>query len=449
MNMTPLERARLVAKLLEIRKILFGDQEEKAEKQEPPKQEESPVPKRDAEGRKVVLQNRDRKTKASISQMQSIASNPDYMMLSPGRSFSSGAPVVAYGNVDAQHLGKKDIAAASNHRRIPFQYAVVEADEVLTSNLADGTTVPEYDTASADHMRAVAGNGRMAGVRAAYEKGTAENYRKELIEDTDLHGIDPEVIKSMKKPVLVRIMPDEEVTADIGDLSNTTGNLDMNVSEVARNDAERLKPSDIRFEMDGTVSKNTVLDFIYKMPESERGPLLKDSQPSRQGIERFNNAVMQMAYNSDEIVQQYAMNADPDIKTVTAALNMAAPYFARIQDAGFNFGELVAKAAQLIIDAKRKKQDYEEYFSQTDMFGETEDSENIRNIARALVANIRSGKRMGEMLVNAAQKILREAESQVQGAGLFGDEMPPMSRQEMIDLIIKKPEEETANPQLF
>ena len=118
-------------------------------------------------------------------------------------------------------------------------------------------------------------------------------------------------------------------------------------------------------------------------------------------------------------------------------------------DACFSLAELVAKAAQLIIDAKRKKQDYEEYFSQTDMFGETEDSENIRNIARALVANIRSGKRMGEMLVNAAQKILREAESQAQGAGLFGDEMPPMSRQEMIDLIIKKPEEETANPQLF
>ena len=438
MPLNPLEKAKLISQLLEIRQILYGDNAGTTEETQQPAIKESPVPKRDAAGRKVVLQNRDRSTQASIGQMESIAANPDYMMLSPGRSFSSGAPVVAYGNVPARNLGRKDVAAASNHRRIPFQYAVVEADDVLTSNLADGTKVSEYETASADYMRAIAGNGRMAGVRAAYEKGTAENYRNELLEDADMYGVDPEVIKSMKKPVLVRIMPDEEVTADIGDLSNTTGNLDMNVSEVARNDAERLKPSDISFEPDGTVSKNTVLDFIYKMPDSERGPLLKEDLPSRQGMERFNNAIMQMAYNNDEIVQQFAMNPDSDIKTVTRAMNMAAPYFARIQDAGFNLGDLVARAAQLIIDAKRKKQDYEEFFSQEDMFGEDADAENVRNIARVLVSNIRSGKRMGEMLVNAASKVLKEAESQAQGAGLFGDEMPPMSRQEMIDLIAGK-----------
>ena len=75
----------------------------------------------------------------------------------------------------------------------------------------------EYgDTDNLDSVRAIAGNGRTAGIKSAYAKGNADEYKAELLKDTD-HGVDPEYIKGMKQPVLVRVMNVDDVSADIGD----------------------------------------------------------------------------------------------------------------------------------------------------------------------------------------------------------------------------------------
>lgn len=183
-----------------------------------------------------ILQNRDRSTPGSIEQMQRIAAAPDYGRLGFSRDFANGAPVVTDANIDPAQLGRTDIAVASDGRRIPVQYAVVEADTVLPSNRVDGSPNAEYATA-ADRMRAIAGNGRIAGLQAAAQRGTNGQYVQELANDT-MHGINPQVIAAMRAPVLVRIMPQEQVTDDIGDVSNTTGNLQLSAVEQSRNDAQ-------------------------------------------------------------------------------------------------------------------------------------------------------------------------------------------------------------------
>ncbi|MDR1646416.1 MAG: hypothetical protein LBR88_00005, partial [Zoogloeaceae bacterium] len=78
----------------------------------------------------------------------------------------------------------------------------------------------------------------------------------------------------MQNPVLVRVMNREDVTADIGDVSNTTSNLDLSPVERAKNDANRIELEALSFNENGSISPQTVRDFVVSMPQSEQGGLL-------------------------------------------------------------------------------------------------------------------------------------------------------------------------------
>lgn len=133
--------------------------------------------------KKNIIQNRDRSNSGSIQQINSIASKPDYMRMGPSHDLANGAPVVAYGSVDDKHLGNPVTVVDSDGNRYKMQYAVVEASDVLTSNDAQGNRNPDYESDDASRMRAVAGNGRMAGITEGYNRGTADEYRQEMIDD--------------------------------------------------------------------------------------------------------------------------------------------------------------------------------------------------------------------------------------------------------------------------
>lgn len=130
-----------------------------------------------------VLQNRDRSSASSIAQMASIAGSPDYGRLGFSRTFTDDAAVVVYAaDIPEVQRGRRDYLVAANGKRYEVQYAVVEADQIATSNSVDGTVNPEYGT-GLQVTTAIAGNGRAAGLKAAYERGIADNYRVELTAD--------------------------------------------------------------------------------------------------------------------------------------------------------------------------------------------------------------------------------------------------------------------------
>lgn len=386
----------------------------------------------DESGRKVIVQNRNRSSKAAIAQMNDIAARPDYALMAPMRNFENGAPVVAYGSVDAQRLGKKGFAVSSStHRRIPIQYAVVEANDVLTSNNADGTPINDYETAGADRMRAIAGNARIAGVTEGYRRGTTAQYRKELEEDTDAHGIPVDVIRKMKQPILVRMMPENEITADIGDLSNTQSNQGMSKVEQTSNDASRLRPEDIALNPDGRVSRKTVESFIATLPQTERAEMLEDDgKPTQQAYDRINALCFRMAFNSDELVRRFAQSTDEELRNVLGAMGEAAPHFVRLHDAGdLNISDLVLQAAELIMSAKLSGQAYEDYFANEGML---DGDPAVKMIASAFARNIRSRKKITESLIMAADFAYDQANSPAET--LFGT-AERATRQDVVDII--------------
>lgn len=364
----------------------------------------------------VILQNRDRSNKASIEQMDRIAGNPDYGRVGIGRDFANGAPIVAYGSVPENQKGRVDYATAATGERIPVQYAVVEADTVSTSHDITGNKNPNYGRT--DLVTAIAGNGRVTGIAAAYRKGTAAKYRQELAEDSAMHGVNPEVINGMRNPVLVRIMPNERVTGNIGDLSNTTGNNQLNAVEKAHTDANRVNFEGMEFNEDGSPTQDSIVGFIRSMPAGERAELIDEhGRPNSQAIDRLNNAIFAKAYGNDDVIAMYAMAVDPEAKLVINTLSAVAPKMARLEGCGeLDFRGVLIQAVNQIVEGKRKGLKMQDIVKQVDAFTDPD----IFLFLDLFAQNPRSNKQVIEVLSDAADFAYNEATRDTETEDMFG-----------------------------
>ena len=353
----------------------------------------------ETEGR-TVLQNRDRSLPQSVGQMNSIAAAPDYIRLRASNDLGNGAPVVSYGTVPEAQLGRPEVVADNTGKHYQMRYAVVDADTVLTSNDVGGAVNPAYQTAPETEMRAIAGNGRIAGLTAAYQRGSAGQYRADLTADASSLGIDPKVVEGMKQPILVRVMEKSDVTADIGDRSNTAGNMALSAAEQAANDVDRIDFGKISFTPDGEVDNDSVLDFVAQMPEAERNTLVdRNNKPTAQGYARFASALFKKAYGDDELVRIAVQSNNEEISTIFKAMRAIAPKMARLAGLGnLDIRGLVTQAAQMAINAKRSGVALKDYIAQDDM---TVDPD-VLVIAEVFAANSRSYRQIAEILENAA-----------------------------------------------
>ena len=401
------------------------EEPKESKKEEPKKTIDLELPEKIS--KEVTLQNRNRANKGSLQQMNSIASDPDYGMMSISRDFANGAPVVSYGTYDPKQLGNISYAiTSSDKKRYNIQYAVVEADDVLSSTDIMGIENEEYYSDDPKLKRAIAGNGRMTGIQNAYKRGNAENYKKELIEDTT-HGIDPNVIKSMKKPVLVRVMQPKDITADIGDKSNTQNNLAMTAVEQANNDASRISLNgengqlsfdDIECFDDGTPNLDSVKKFIAVLPEAEQGQMLDtDGNPTRQAQERLQSALFAKAYNNDKLTKMYSQALEPESKTIIEGLSKASASVAKLSNvtADYDIREIVSRAVSKIVATKKAGGSVADVITQTDMFdgmGQNGVSDGeVRSICRIFVENSRSSNAIASKLRELTEAIKREAEN--------------------------------------
>lgn len=315
----------------------------------------------------VVLQNRDRSDVGSIGQMNAIAANPQYGLVSVSRSYS-GAPVVSYGSVpDSAHLGNNDFIVETNVNRVPFMYAVVEAGDVETSNFIDGSTNTGYG--NPQRMNAVVGNGRMTALKEAYNRGTANQYRSDLEADT-AHGIKPEVIQKMKNPVLVRVINPEDVTTGFISRSNGQQVLALDDVEVAREDAPKIRARAGQYEFDeaGNPTNDTLALFIQDLHDHNAlGRLItSDGRPTPEAVRRIRNAVFFEAYQSPELSALFSQEVDPGIRRILNGLANVAPRIIELREQAqeLDFSNLLVEAANRIRQARLNPDEGVDFASQ-------------------------------------------------------------------------------------
>ena len=280
----------------------------------------------------VVLQNRNRGTASSIVQMQQIAGNPIYNMVSVSREFSSGAPVIAFpNNFSEGQWGRTETVSASDGSQMEMRYAVVEADDLQVSNFADGTRNEDYGVVKQNVT--IAGNGRVAGISAAYERGTAEKYKADLIKDADSVGIKPSVIEGMKEPILVRVMSDRDAgRPDIAMLSNQSGTKALDATEQAENDAAAIDVSKLTFDENGNITDETVKQFTALVPDNS-SLVDRNGIPNTLARPRLERAIFQRAYGNANLTSLLTDTESEGGRAVSIFLKLA-PKMMQLEGAG-------------------------------------------------------------------------------------------------------------------
>lgn len=375
----------------------------------------------------VVLQNRDRTGAVSVGQMNAIATAPDYTRLSVSRTTDSGAPIVSFGALpDSQYLGNTETVADGSHK-IPMTYAVVEADSVLRSNNFDGTPVPEYGT-DPSRMHAIAGNGRMAGLSEAYNRGTAEQYRQDLMADAQSVGISPEVVAGMQHPVLVRIMTPEAVTTGFIERSNSSNVLEKSALETAVQDSPRIRNNvwKYQFDEDGAPTPETARQFTIDIGEpNSLGKLLTaDGRPTETATNRLRAAVFYEAYRDRTLTALVADDTDKQgIKRILNAMAAFAPHVINIREASngaVDLGPILVDVVNRIRNAKIEGTPLESVVGQGDVFG---DNPAVQQLLGFIAENQNSAAAIARVLEPFAAAVENRLKSSGNGpqGGLFGE----------------------------
>ena len=358
-----------------------------------------------------VLQNRDRTSQDSIMQMRGISNNPDYNRLKTSGFLSDGAPVVINEKIQVpeSQLGVTDTASAGD-QKFNVQYAAVEADQLATSNNIDGTVNPDYATGPDGKARAIAGNGRVTGLQSAWSKGNASQYKADMAADR-MHGIDPAVIEGMRNPILVRLLPQDQVTDNIGDLSNRDEKGRLTPVEQAKTDIGRIDLDSLKFTAEGAVGGEAIHQFRMAQPAAER---VSEAEARK----RLTSAIFQKAYGNDQLTEIQSGESD-DAKSIMSALAQAAPSMSRLEGAGeFDVRPLITQAGIAAVNAARRGTKLADYVQQSEM-GIDPMVYPILEMMLNEHGNIRSSKYIGEQLTNMAKLAYDEANSP--SSDMFGE----------------------------
>ena len=293
------------------------------------------------------------------------------------------------------------------------------------------------------------GNGRSMGILRAYQQGQADDYRQFLIDNAADYGLSADEISRFKHPVLVRERQTEVDRAQFARDSNISDLQEMSASEKAFSDAQFLtdhtmalfSPSD-----DGNLLAKSNMPFVHAFlreigDTASAGLLTDDGRPTKQLIDRLQNAIFAKAYKDDRLVKLVSEEPDPDMRNILTALNVAASDFAQMSVvSGDNHKDTVSElvggieeaseldkqaiaalqdAINLVREAKDNGQAIEEVIAQRGLFAES--SKEAEALAMFIVANNRSAKRMGEAFKLLASKINDEIIHQQQAIGdMFG-----------------------------
>ncbi len=356
-----------------------------------------------------IVQNRDRSSASSRNQIRQIANNPDYDRLGTSKTFTDGSPVVAFGKIPAKAYGKETRIVDSEGKKYTVKYAVVEADTLASSHDHLGFTNKEYsDINNLDTVRAIAGNGRTAGIKLAYAKGKAEDYKNELMADTD-HGVNSEYIKGLKQPVLVRVMKTEDVTKDIGDRTNTSNVMTYSNTDRADTDLARIDNKKLETDENGDLTYNGIKQFVESLPKVEQSQYYNaKGELNKQAQERAYMAMFKKAYTNNELFNKaFESMSNRQTLNLMTALRNASPTIANLKGLpdGYDVRGLITQSAIKYI----KNSEGKTTEGQEDMFLNSKDNAITDSIAKELANRSRSAGRMERFLVAIAQNMSKEA----------------------------------------
>ena len=374
------------------------------------------------------IQNRDRSGKESRLQMQQIAQAPDFNRLRNGATLGEGTPVIAYLPENSSAiLGKTVTVSDTNGDRTTMRYALIEASDVMTSNSVDGSLNADFTNPDVQGARAIAGNGRIAGLQEAYRNVKATKYKEELTKALKEFGISRRVVKKMREPILVRVMDDADVKEGVGELSNRTGTLKLNPAEQAAQDARNVRLEEVEFTQDGKPTTKSMDEFVRRSPDKEglidaNGKVIYDNVR-----QRMRPAIFAAAYPDNQFINRFIAD-DPKDKRIMDVLQGAALDVVRLRKKGKEY-DVTGDLMEALADYMQTKQEARKIHGEK-VEGELTESFFEATPVQAWFRDILLSKNP-ERLKDALARFNEVARQESGGEGLFGS----VSRDEVFNQV--------------
>lgn len=363
------------------------------------------------------IQNRDRSGKESRLQMQQIAQAPDFNRLRNGATLGEGTPVIAYLPENSSAiLGKTVTVSDTNGDRTTMRYALIEASDVMTSKSVDGSLNADFTNPEVQGARAIAGNGRIAGLQEAYRNVKATKYKEELTKALKEFGISRRAVKKMREPILVRVMDDADVKEGVGELSNRTGTLKLNPAEQAAQDARNVRLEEVEFTKDNGIAVRSMDEFVRRTPDKEglidaEGKVIYDNVR-----QRMKSAIFAAAYPDNRLINRFIAD-DPKDKQVMDVLQAAAPEVVKLRRHGGDF-DFSGDLMEALADYMQTKQEARKINGEK-VEGEITESFFEATPVQAWFRDILLSKNP-ERLKDALARFNEVAQQESGGEGLFG-----------------------------
>jgi len=353
-------------------------------------------------------------------------------------------------------------------RSVGVRYEVVEADDLVTSQLDNMQTNPAFpqELQPRDRSRAISqeqiagiagnlqperlgfstdaangapivgpdglvesGNGRVLAIRRAMAVGgaPADNYRNYLrSQNFDLEGF--------KNPVLIaRRITDLDDRVAFVTAANRSTAMKLGASEQALSDA-RLLDGDLLDHLQGadvTSADNAAFTrgFMSKLPKAEQGNLIDaDGRLSQEGQRRITAALMGRAYSEPVMLGRALEDTDSNIKSIAGAMSDSSGRWALMRDAvsrgeipaGMDITDDLMNAVRLVMKARDEGRAVSDMVNQAEMFGGPDELSKI--VARAMFSDPELKRPIGRAKLSAfLSDYATEAMKNEAGPRLFGD----------------------------
>ena len=212
------------------------------------------------------------------------------------------------------------------------------APEMLIQNSSSVTEGSPILVLKDGKFYALGGNGRLMSMEIAYGGGRGQNYKDYLTEQASSLGLDSAQIQGMNKPVMVRVIKSELTETqriEASRLFNLSAAEMQRAGEIATEDVRQITPglllgfnltteSSLDRMLVQPSNQQVLVDFINKLPESERASLLTDGAPNQQAVQRFTNAMIIRAYGDNPEFRAMLIETNEGLKNVqNAALGIA------------------------------------------------------------------------------------------------------------------------------
>ena len=366
-------------------------------------------------------------------------------------------------------------------RELDVEYAIVDAGQLVTSNLDDGRVNQDYPqllqprdrtrASSEIQINSIAnninpallgesattgdgapiisdagvvesGNGRSLALKRAYQQGKAGKYRNSLIEQ----GYD---VSGVEQPVLVRVrrsqLSDDELIAYTKE-SNERSTLSLSASELAQADAKAVD-SIIADYKGGDVSAAANRDFVRKfmqgaVSQTEQASMI-DSKGilSQDGRRRIEAAMISSAYGDATLVNDLFESSDNDIKSIGGALLDASGDWAKMRSSAkagatqdnVDITPNVIEAVNLVRRSRAEGKKLGELVSQTDIFAGDIDPVTKMVIGLFYGGDNYTKPRSRQRVSQAIAKYAELAGSTQGGDSLFGGELESVSPDQLLN----------------